>query len=293
MKKIILLALPIALLLGGCTNSKDTVKKDNNKTEVVKKNNENDKKYNQVVQKAEKDGEEQNKNIASFSHSYIKNGQVDRIGEYPNKASDFNNNKLNKAILVKGVITKWAPAPRYNGQVMTYLSVHVKNQYNFKNNTNLEGQNITFYGTGGYTTKGEQDDNIPYKSFAPKPKLTDAERKETMFIENIDIPLPRVGSQVIMAIRPIDIEEGYKDGKKFDENNEFNKDEKYSLGAGIYSIFTLNTKTNKYESLSLNNDGKLTARKPYNKSVDDGHEAVDQTPKRLQEMLDDINQNYR
>lgn len=292
MKKIMLLVLPIALLLGGCTNSKETAKKDNNKTEVVKKNNENDRKYNQIVKKAKKNGEEQNKNIALVSYSYTKNGQADRIGEYPNKASDFNK-KLNKAVLVKGVITKWAPAPRYNGQVMTYLAVHIKNQYNFKNNTNLEGQDIIFYSTGGYTTKGEQNDNMPDKVFAPKPKLTDAERKETMFIENIDIPLPRVGSQVIMAIRPIDVETGYKDGKKFDENNEFNKDERYSLGAGIYSIFTLNTKTNKYESLSLNNDGNLIARKPYNKSVADGRETVDQTPKRLQELLDDINQNYR
>lgn len=285
MKKIILL-LSAILILTGCSNVKTT---KNNSS-----NNENSniqKEYKNIVKKSQVKGKAQLKKISEAKKSYITEGESARLFPYPSKVNEFKDDK-HKAIVVTGVVVSWGGTLRQNGHLMTKYKLHVAKQYNFKDKTNLENQDITLVGPGGYTTAGEEMDTVPYKSFAPKPSLTADQRKQVVFVEDTKLPLPRVGDQVFLTISPYDNSTDGKIDTAFREKTVFNKNQLFSLSEGVASQFTLNTRTKKYESRAVNDAGQIVARTPAGKDVDSGVEKNTETSKENQSLLNDINKNY-
>lgn len=285
MKKILLLLTMILLLITGCSNNKATNK-------MAKENSNNiQKEYKNLVKKSQVKGKNQIAKIDATKKDFIVEGDSARLFPYPSKVNEFKTDK-HKAIVVTGVVVSWGSTLRQNGHLMTKYKLHVAKQYNFKDKTNLENQDITMVGPGGYTTAGEQMDTIPYKSFAPKPTLTAEQRKQVVFVEDTKIPLPRVGDQVFLTISPYDNSADGEVGTAFDEKTIFNKNQLFSLSEGVASQFTLNTKTKKYESRAVNDAGQLVARTPADKDVDSGVEKNTENDKEVQSLLNDINTNF-
>lgn len=293
MKKILfILPMIIILILTGCSN---------NETAKVKTNHES--KQEKVIATAQKNGKIQKQTLKNMKKGYVASSESIIVGSRPTKLADFTTGKHNslkienKGIVLKGIVTDWTNAQRYNGQVMTKVSFYVNNQLNYKAENNMTGKTISIYMLGGNTTLGEQSKSVPEKSFGEKQKLTQSQEKEKVFIDDAKTPLPRIGDQLLVAVQPFDLKESGKLNYDFNIKIKFDKDMPYQLAAKEYSVFNLNTKTHKYESKVIDNNGKLTNRVvpqiiDYVGNSENESTAPEDLPEDLQSLLKDINSNY-
>lgn len=284
--------MAIILILTGCSN---------NETAKVKTNHES--KQEKVIATAQKNGKIQKQMLKNMKKGYVASSESVIVGSRPTKLADFTTGKHNslkienKGILLKGIVTYWTNAQRYNGQVMTKVSFYINNQLNYKTENNMTGKTISIYMLGGNTTLGEQNKAIPEKSFGEKQKLTQSQEKEKVFIDDSKTPLPRIGDQLLVAVQPFDLKESGKLNYNFNTKIEFDKDMPYQLAAKEYSIFNLNTKKHEYESKVIGSDGKLTNRITpqiidHVGGKNNETTAPEDLPEDLQALLKDINTNY-
>ncbi|ERL64890.1 hypothetical protein [Schleiferilactobacillus shenzhenensis] len=172
----------------------------------------------------------------------------------PAQVSDLAGTKnKNKAILVTGVVTGWAPHARIASNVYSNLTFLVRQQYTFKKQTDLTGRAIHVVHAGGMTTMGEQWDNYPKKDFDPVTPPTVEERKQAVFAEDASMVMPRIGDQVIMALMPYETEAA----GTFLKQSRFKANAPFIAAHGSDAEFFLNLQTGHYESRRLTSGEKL------------------------------------
>lgn len=272
-KKISIILLSMTLLVTGCA-----------KHEKVAKTND----YQQIVKTAKKSQKKQQLQQQKMPKSFYKQ-EASSVVEPPHKVSEYLNNKTDRSLVLKGVVTKWGDSQQYapTGQVLTKTHIYIDKQYNMKEDYNLEGKTIPFYGNGGYATRGQIDNTIPDKSFAPKPKLTAQEKSEKVYIQDANLPIPQIGEQVLIMVRPFEISGANDASEKFNQDKIFSDKTNFITSQGNHSLFILNEKTKKYESKVIDNTGKTVSR-----SIDNKLDHSMQADDGLKELLNDINSNY-
>lgn len=265
----------ILILITGCSKHEKVAKNDS---------------YQTVVKTAKKAQKKQQIKQKSMPQSFYKQ-ETSSVVEPPSKVSDYLNNKTDRSLVLKGVVIKWDASQQYapTGQVLTKTHIYIDKQYNMKEDSNLEGKTISFYGNGGFTTRGQQDSLVPDKSFAPKPKLTEQEKSKQVYIQDANLPMPQVGEQVFIMVRPFEISGSNDASQKFNKDKYFSDKTNFITSHGNHSLFILNEKTKKYESKAIDDTGKTVSRSSNDEKLAHSLQINDS----LKELLADINDNYR
>ncbi|KRL11040.1 hypothetical protein [Schleiferilactobacillus perolens] len=253
LKKLkLLVAVPFLIILASGCASRPAAQagKAEAETSSVKEAKVDAQKENlgKIVAQAERDGEKQAGTIKQAAKSYI-GGISDLAVANPAKVNELASG-INKAILISGVVTQWQPSTRSDSDahdIYTVITVHVTQQHTFRQVTDLTGQDIHVVQPGGLTTVGAQWRYYPKKDFENLQEPTAEEKQQPVFVEDSEMPLPRIGDQLITAIQPF----AHDASLQFLKHNRFDQKEDFVTAHGDNGQFFLNQQTGQYESRAV------------------------------------------
>lgn len=235
MKKIGLSIAIIGLIvvgLVGCSTTKKTVSTKKSSQEKIE----------QLITKNKKKIELKNKNIENLS------SKMNSSFTYVSIASSVKELREDKEITtIQGQVVDWKSLTAFDESPLTILKVSVDKSLTGKNVS--KGTTVNVLYRGGYAKYGDITKTLSSKYGATT--YAKIAKDETVFWEDSNAPIPRIGDKVILAPISNDYNGKSKEKIQWEKDNSISNNGKtYFESAPELSTWIYNDKTKKYE---LNN----------------------------------------